>query len=184
MTTDVWLLMSGGLDSTACAHYFKQRGDNVTGIFVDFGQPAAQSEQRAVEEVTTYMELPSTTLSFRAARPFAPGEIMGRNAFLVFSALMGLQPTDGILSLGVHAGTTYYDCGSDFVKVVGVVVDSYSAGRLTLHCPFLHRTKSFVYSYARRERIPFELTYSCELGTKPPCGACLSCRDRNAFQIS
>ena len=180
----MWLLLSGGVDSTACAHYFSERGDNVTAIFVDFGQRAARAERRAVEDVTTYLSLPLMTLSFRADRQFDPGEIMGRNAFLIFSALMGLQSADGIVSLGVHAGTTYYDCGIEFLKAIGGVVDSYSAGRLALHCPFIHRTKSFVYSYARQSGLPLDITYSCELGTKPPCGICLSCKDRYAFEIS
>lgn len=182
MTADVWLLMSGGLDSTVCAHYFKQRGNSVTGIFVDYGQPAAEAERRAVSGVARHLRIPLTTLSFKADHDFGLGEILGRNAFLIFAALMGLQLERGILSLGIHAGTGYYDCGDEFVKTVGRVVDTYSAGRLVLHCPFLYKGKSFFYEYAMTEGIPIDLTYSCELGKSSPCESCLSCKDRNAFQ--
>jgi 7-cyano-7-deazaguanine synthase len=29
--------------------------------------------------------------------------------------------------------------------------------------------------------LPVQLTYSCELGSVPPCGLCLSCADRRAL---
>ena len=184
MNTDVWLLLSGGVDSTACAHYFKQRGDKVTAIYVDFGQPAARPELLAVHDLTSHMKIPLTILTFRTHRQFGPGEIIGRNAFLIFSAIMGLQPHAGVISLGLHAGTTYYDCGPDFVQIIGKAINSYSSGRLALHCPFLRRDKMFMYQYAKRERVPLHLTYSCEAGSVPSCGLCLSCEDRNVFQIS
>lgn len=184
LTTDVWLLMSGGLDSTACAHYYKSRGDNVTAVFVDFGQPAARRELQAVKDVATYMRVPLTILSFDPGRQFGSGEIMGRNAFLIFSLLLGVQPAHGIVSLGIHSGTMYYDCGPEFVQTIGRVVDAYSSGRLTLHCPFVNHAKSFVYALAKAEGVPLHLTYSCELGTTPPCGICLSCKDRHALKTS
>lgn len=174
--------MSGGLDSTACAHYFKQLGYNVAGIFIDFGQPAAESERQAVNRVTEYLELPLTALSFEASCDFGPGEIMGRNAFLIFSAVMGMQLKRGIISLGIHANTGYYDCGAEFISTVGRVLDNYSSGQLVLHCPFISQKKAFISSYARAEDIPIGLTYSCEMGTIPPCRICLSCKDRDALK--
>ena len=182
MSTDVWLLLSGGVDSTACGHYFKQRGDRVVGIFIDYGQPAASCERMAAKSVAEHLELPLTTLSFRASRRFTVGEVIGRNAFLIFSAMMGVDMAQGILSLGIHAGTGYYDCGEEFVQKIGEVVDAYSAGKLVLHCPFIRSQKGLVFDYAKNEGIPLNLTYSCELGTMPPCGLCPSCKDRDALE--
>ncbi|MCY4580339.1 MAG: 7-cyano-7-deazaguanine synthase [Chloroflexi bacterium] len=181
---DVWLLMSGGIDSTASAHYFAQRGDAVQGIFVDYGQAAVCREREAANAVADYLSIPIAELRFQSPQRFATGEIVGRNAFLIFSAMMGMNLKQGILSMGIHAGTQYYDCGSDFIKRVGVLIDNYSVGQLTLHCPFQNNNKDFVYAYALSECIPLHLTYSCELGTVPPCGQCLSCKDRYALTIS
>ena len=179
---DVLVLMSGGIDSAACAHFFQQRGDCVRGVFVDYGQAAASSERQAVQEVAAHLGIPLSTLTFGTDLEYGVGEIVGRNAFLVFASLMGMRPKTGVISLGIHSGTWYYDCGSDFIARVGEVVQSYSGGKLQLYCPFLVEPKSFVYHYARFARIPLDLTYSCELGTVPPCGYCSSCKDRNALQ--
>ena len=43
---DAWVLLSGGIDSAACAYYFQQRGDNVEAVFIDYGQAAAHAEFR------------------------------------------------------------------------------------------------------------------------------------------
>ena len=174
--------MSGGIDSTACAHYFLERGDNVDGLFVDYGQAAVIAELSAVQNVTHYLGIPLSITTFRSDRDFGSGEILGRNAFLVFAAMMGVMPTKGGLALGVHAGTDYYDCGVDFVEKLAHIVDAYSSGRIALICPFLREDKPFVLRYAQIHDIPLHLTYSCELGTDPPCGRCSSCGARNAIQ--
>ena len=112
------ILMSGGIDSAACAHFFLKRGHSVEGVFIDYGQPAAHAEFESVKHVTAHLNIGYSRLYFRGISPFGSGEVMGRNAFLVFSTLMGMQPSKGILSLGIHAGTLYYDCGTDFVDAV------------------------------------------------------------------
>ena len=178
------VLMSGGIDSTACAHFFQERGDTVTGVFIDYGQVALSAERRAVKLVARHLGIPLSTLEFKSSLDLQDGEVVGRNAFLVFAALMGLQPKAGVISLGIHAGTYYYDCGPDFIDRANEIVQSYSQGRLHLYCPFADEPKASVYRYARFARIPLSLTYSCEQGTVPVCESCLSCKDRNALQTS
>ena len=176
--------MSGGIDSTACAQYFLERQDNVVGVFIDYGQAARKPEHDAVQAVAKHLEIPLHTLVFKTTERFGPGEIVGRNAFLIFAALMSENPNQGILSLGIHHGTSYYDCGNDFLSRVNHIIESYSSGKVVLDCPFASVDKSFVYRYAESVGAPLHLTYSCELGTVPPCGQCLSCRDRYALSTS
>lgn len=178
---DAWVLMSGGIDSTACAHYFLDRGDNVKGIFVDYGQPAAGPETDAVKRIAEYYGIPLTVLKFRGERFWTTGEILGRNAFLVFAALMGADVRHGVMSLGVHSGTSYYDCSPTFLEQTQSIIDAYSGGKIALFCPFLSRDKAFVRDYSVGEEIPLDLTYSCEAGSNPPCGQCFSCGDRHAL---
>ena len=178
------MLMSGGIDSTACAHFFQRRGDNVSGVFVDYGQSAANAERRAVQQIAEHLGIALYSLSFRTSIEFGLGEVVGRNAFLVFASLMGMKPHTGAISLGIHSDTSYYDCSADFIDRISDIVQSYSGGRLKVYCPFLFDPKSTVYQYARLAGLPINLTYSCEVGTVPPCGRCLSCKDRDALEAS
>ena len=48
----VTVLFSGGIDSASCIHFFKTKGCEVRGIFVDFGQAAARRENEAVNRLS------------------------------------------------------------------------------------------------------------------------------------
>ena len=163
------VLMSGGIDSTACVHYLLSRGESVRGVFVDYGQPAANPEREAVEEITRYYGIPFTCLSFQGGHPWGTGEILGRNAFLIFAALMGAKPQTGVICLGVHAGSPYYDCSTDFISRAQSIIDAYSGGQISLYCPFLSKDKMFIKDYSVHVNVPLHLTYSCEAGNEPPC---------------
>lgn len=181
---DAWVLMSGGIDSTACAQFFINRGDKVTGIFVDYGQAARLVEYEAVTRVTHHLQIPLKETKFQCTNQFGEGEITGRNAFLIFAALVAISPARGVLSLGIHSGTEYYDCSTEFLSQIGDIVESYTGGAISLFCPFASKDKSFIYKYAEQTDVPIELTYSCEQGGIAPCGQCLSCGDRDALEAS
>jgi 7-cyano-7-deazaguanine synthase len=176
--------MSGGIDSSVCAHHFKNKGHDVNGVFIDFGQAANVEEHRAVNSVCAHLEIPLAVLILRGNTTFAAGELVGRNAFLIFSTVFHMQLKDGILALGVHAGTRYYDCTPTFVKQVSRILSEQSDGRLQLVAPYLNLYKGEVFELFRTAAIPLELTYSCERGTAKPCGTCLSCQDRMALSNS
>lgn len=52
---------------------------------------------------------------------FSDGLIMGRNLFLLSSALMYKRIKSGIIAIGIHAGTDYVDCGKAFIDNVNQV---------------------------------------------------------------
>jgi 7-cyano-7-deazaguanine synthase len=87
----------------------------------------------------------------------------------------------GILALGIHFGTAYYDCSAAFMKAIAALVAEHTDGRLTLLAPFLEWSKKQVYDYFISAKLPIELTYSCEAGTTEPCKMCNSCQDRSAL---
>ena len=80
--------------------------------------------------------------------------------------------------LGIHAGSLYRDCTPAFVTAMQASLDVHTSGTLQLAAPFLTWSKREVYDYAQDIPIPLELTFSCDTGTEPPCGACPSCHDR------
>jgi len=178
MGNRVVVLMSGGIDSTACARLLLERGDAVAGIFVDYGQKAAFQEKEAALRITSFLEISLDVISISLPGSLGAGELVGRNAFLVFAAMMGCQLHAGAIALGVHSGTTYYDCTLAFVESTDRLVSEYTDGQVRLIAPFVTWNKKNIFDYYRASGMPIDLTYSCEAGQVPPCGNCLSCRDR------
>ena len=177
----VTILMSGGVDSTACAYFFKEKGFEVRGVFLDFGQLASQQERRALEKIKSKLNIEIDLVTLQCGRSFGDGELLGRNAFLIISALFICQIKKGGLVLGLHSGTNYYDCSEGFVSRMKTVVEEHTCGEVTVLAPFLKWNKGQVYQYFIDSGLSFELTYSCERGTEYPCGMCLSCKDRSVL---
>ena len=177
----VWLLLSGGIDSTACLSFYLKERYSVECIHIDYGQLGSKHEHAAVERVVLHYNVPLTVLRWSGNNDFKSGEIVGRNAFLLIGSLMEIGTQSGILATGIHAGTPYFDCSKTFIASLQAVVDGYCAGRVRLAAPFLEWSKLEVYEYCKFQDVPIDKTYSCEEGMTKECGECLSCLDRRAL---
>lgn len=172
------VLLSGGIDSAACVRYYLDLGFQLTGLFIDYGQSARDNEGESAIQVANYYAIPLDRVSLSPINHFGPGEIRGRNAFLIIAALLFYPQFKGILSLGIHSGTPYYDCSQQFISDIATIIDAYAGGEIRIDVPFLDWDKSMIYTYCKEKGVPFHLTYSCEAGMSPPCGECRSCKDR------
>lgn len=179
----VAVLVSGGIDSAAVLAFFLRERFDVRPLFVDFGQPAAKQELRAARAVCKHYGVRLSVMTVRSQMTFSVGEIPGRNAFLVFAAVLvsGMRP--GIIATGIHEGPPYYDCTEGFLKSTQAVVDGYAAGRIKVAAPFLKWGKQVIWEFCKTFRVPVESTYSCEKGGVRACGKCLSCKDREALNV-
>jgi 7-cyano-7-deazaguanine synthase len=175
------VLLSGGIDSAACAHLLLAKEFEVDAIFFDFGQPAARHEYRSAVELSEHLGIPLRRVAVESDASFASGEILGRNAFLVFAALVVTGGRSNLIALGVHAGTEYYDCSEGFLKSIAKLTAEQTDGKVSVIAPFISWRKNDIVQYFRSADLPMSKTYSCEAGTDPPCGTCLSCKDRQAF---
>jgi 7-cyano-7-deazaguanine synthase len=178
----VTVLFSGGIDSTACVRFFMDRGYDVCGVFVNFGQAAVLSEARAVETLKVEFGIPVVVVRAESELSFGAGELVGRNAFLIFAAVLLGGCHDGLLAIGVHAGTPYYDCSPAFIDRANVLVGECTNGRVSVIAPFVQWSKDDVYSFFSTLNLPLSQTYSCEAGSTPPCRHCASCADRMRFE--
>jgi 7-cyano-7-deazaguanine synthase len=176
------VLMSGGLDSSACAHFLANHGVRVSGLFINHGQAAAQRESIASAAMADFLSIPLDVCMLSSDRSFGAGELIGRNAMLIFSALFLTRGNSDLLALGVHAGTPYYDCSDAFFALTSRLVGEVTDGKTSLIAPFLSWTKQDVFSYFCNAGLPIELSYSCEKGSDPVCGCCASCLDREALK--
>lgn len=163
-----------------CAHIMGERGYSVRGLFVNYGQAAAQEEEKAAKAIANELQIPLKILSFATSKEmcFGAGEIEGRNLFLVSSAITYSALKSGLIVLGIHAGTPYFDCTSMFADQLSSLIENMSDGRISLSTPLVELDKLEIYDYVKTEGLRIESAYSCEAGVVNGCGDCLSCRDR------
>jgi len=178
MSKDALVLLSGGLDSAACAWFLREQGYSITCLFVDYGQKAARFEKNAAEALSRSLGMTLENSSLKSDVQFGSGEVTGRNAFLVLVALLTNRMRSGVIALGVHSGTAYYDCSTSFAESMDRLIAEHTDGRIRLSTPFLTWGKKNIFEYYQSTGLPIELTYSCENGQMPTCGTCLSCLDR------
>lgn len=181
MSNDAVVLLSGGIDSAACAWLLRSQGYRVRNLFVDYGQGAARYERRSAEAISNSLGFDLDCISVSTQSEFGAGEVVGRNVFLVFAGLLSSQLNQGVIALGIHSGTSYYDCSTAFAQSTDRLLAEHTDGRVRLLTPFLTWSKKNIFDYYKHSGLSVDLTYSCEAGVMPPCGRCLSCRDRSTI---
>lgn len=183
MAASALVLISGGIDSMACAHFLSNRSYEVSGLFLDYGQAAVQAETAAVTSVADSLRIQIRKVTVAHMPPYEPGEIRGRNGFLAMLALMVSAPGTAMIATGIHRGTPYYDCSAAFAERMDTLICEYTSGITRYFAPFLEWSKHDIFQYCLQEHLDLSLTYSCEAGTLPPCGTCASCVDRRPLDV-
>lgn len=181
-TPKATVLLSGGIDSSACVAYYLGQRFRVDALFVDYGQAAAAKEMRAAKSVCGHFHIPLNVVRLRGTSKKGPGLITGRNAFLLSISLLEFAPRAGTIALGIHSGTRYRDCTPLFVRKMQLIFDICTGGTVQIGAPFLNWGKADVWTFARARKVPLTITYSCERGLKQPCGSCNSCLDLEALR--
>jgi 7-cyano-7-deazaguanine synthase len=176
-SSNVLVLLSGGIDSSACISYYISQQFSVSGLFVDYGQAAAAPESKAARAVSRYYDIPLDVIKVVGGKKWEMGCVPGRNAFLLFTALINFKWKNGLVAIGIHSGTNYWDCSDEFVKRMQEIFEAYTTQCICIDAPFLKWNKRNIWDYCIKEKVPVDLTFSCELGLKQPCGQCLSCKD-------
>jgi 7-cyano-7-deazaguanine synthase len=177
----VMVLLSGGIDSTATIAFYLEHQCDVECLFIDYGQIASPKEVLAARQVAAHYKVPIREVTSAGMRSKSTGMLLGRNAFFLFTALMEFNTKSGIVAIGIHAGTEYYDCSIPFAEKAQNVFEGYTDGCIRIGVPFIEWTKPTIWDYCHDRSVPVHLTYSCELGKKQPCGECSSCRDIEAL---
>lgn len=179
------VLLSGGLDSLACLHHHISNNEEVSALFIDYGQASLTYELRAAKQIAKeFYSIDFKTIKVMNEFKFSDGFILGRNLMFVSLALFTIrivEPTK--ISLGIHKGTNYVDCTNEFINKVNKIMDLYSNGRIRVVAPFKDLIKNDIYCYALNEKLPIKDTYSCEKGNLIPCGMCNSCLDMKVFNV-
>src|SRR5574340_1237820 len=86
--TNVIVLLSGGIDSSACINYYLQQGYQPKAFFVDYGQVVCKKENESAKKIAAHYGVELETINIDMAERFGKGELSGRNALFIFAALM------------------------------------------------------------------------------------------------
>lgn len=172
-------LLSGGVDSSTLLAAAKSRGTPCTALHVSYGQPAEREETAAAQAIASSLGIELECVQMQGVA-FETGEIVGRNSFLVATALLWLGRRQATIGLAIHDGTEYADCTPAFADLIQKSLEFHTQGATRLWTPFLGWTKAEIWKLATDLRAPLQFAYSCE-DRSGPCGICASCRDREAL---
>lgn len=182
----VYICCSGGIDSSALIGYYLEQGFEIKALRFNYGHLAYKEEKKALDAICRHFNVQTRHARLLPAISktiAANGELVGRNALLILSALAFLQNDSSLISLGLHADSPYYDCSPAFVDHMQNVLDGYFGGTVLLDIPFLRFRKPDIIVWCQKNNIPLDLTYSCQKGSMPPCGICSSCLERKLYGL-
>lgn len=192
------LLSSGGLDSTTLAYWLQSRGIAFEPLFIDYGQHCAKTELATLKKL-----LPKTALR-RLSVVDVSSVYKGSGSRLIRETDLWREriekddlylPYRNILLLSIAAarvqsvggGDVYtafinsnhaveIDCSSQFFTQLGTLLNAYGGVRVKM--PFRYKSKLQVAKLGIKLRAPIGETFSCQVNSDIPCGACPNCVDR------
>lgn len=186
-------LVSGGIDSTVMSLLAREAGLEVYPLFVNYGQRAVTQEWRACREVFAVHKLPkperlslpgygrriSSGLTSAKLDVVADAFLPGRNLLLLLAGAAYATRRDASeVAIGLldEKQRLFEDQSGDFLARAESLLRTAVAAPIAVRAPLIELSKRDVLELARRRNV--RGTYSCHLGTKKPCGECLSCRER------
>ena len=199
------LLSSGGLDSTTLAFWLSEQDVQLMPIFLDYGQHCVEKEWETVKQV-----LPSGA-GLPPERIHVSGVFRGSKSRLIvepdlwnehvtdedlyvpyrtllfFSIAAACAQSRGVSD--VYSGfinsnhAKELDCSAVFLNSLDALAAN--VGPVRFHMPFRQWSKAQVVAEAVRLGVQVGITYSCQLLSDTPCGACPNCVDRlNAIEAN
>ncbi|WP_026758986.1 7-cyano-7-deazaguanine synthase [Sediminimonas qiaohouensis] len=191
------VIASGGLDSTTVCYLLTSQGVEVQPIFFDYGQHCAETEWAKVNEVLPKEAMQPERLDISdifkgsTSRMIVEADLW-REAVsdddlyipyrtLLFFAVAAAR-AQTLKVLNVYSGfinsnhAKEIDCSSTFMN--GLEELSEGVGSVRFHAPFREKTKAEVVRQALELGVPIGRTFSCQVSSSFPCGACPNCVER------
>lgn len=196
--SDVVLLSSGGLDLTTVAYWLRERGKTIVPIFFDYGQHCVEKEWTTLREVLPKDGVePPTRVDISAIFRGSQSRLISEpnlwtedvdfgdlyipyRTLLFFSAAAAITQTRGLSE--VYSGfinsnhAKELDCSAIFLN--SLYAFSENVGPVRFNVPFRGKTKREVTDIAIRLSVPVGRTFSCQVFSDVPCGACPNCVER------
>ncbi|TWB50803.1 7-cyano-7-deazaguanine synthase [Bradyrhizobium sacchari] len=196
--TPVLLLASGGLDSTTVAYWLHEKGETILPIFFDYGQHCVETEWATLHHV-----LPKTRV-IAPRRIDISGIFCGSKSRLIAEPNLWLDNVDDsdlyipyrtllffscaaavaqtVKLTQVYSGfinsnhAKELDCSATFLNSLDALAEN--VGPVRFNMPFRDKTKTEIVELARGLEVPIGSTFSCQVYSDIPCGACPNCVER------
>ena len=204
------LIHSGGMDSTVLLYHLIQEGNTVKALSINYGQrhckeldfAAELTAQLGVEHkiadlrsVTTLLACSSLTSSdievpegHYAEENMKATVVPNRNMILLsLAAGWAISNRYDHVSYAAHAGDhdIYPDCREEFTDALDKAIRLADWHEVSLHRPFVTKTKADIAVLGAELGVPFEKTWSCYKGEELHCGRCGTCVERReAFHLA
>lgn len=191
------VMVSGGLDSTTVCYLLAKKSIEIFPIFFDYGQHCAETEWAKINEVLPPEVLPPERISlsdiFKGSKSRMIDEAdlwsetvvdsdlyIPYRTLLFFASAAARAQTIGILD--VYSGfinsnhAKEIDCSTEFMNDLDEL--SAGVGAVRFYAPFGTWSKSEVVRKALELGVPIGRTFSCQVSSSFPCGACPNCVER------
>ena len=194
----VLLLSSGGLDSTTVAYWLREKEVVIAPIFFDYGQHCVETEWATLQSVLpTGGVLEPSRIDVSGIFRGSPSRLIVEpnlweehvsdedlyipyRTLLFFSIGAACAQTRGLTE--VYSGfinsnhAKEIDCSASFLN--GLENLAANIGPVKFQIPFRNWSKAEIVAEAERLGVPIGATYSCQLFSDTPCGACPNCVER------
>lgn len=192
------LLASGGMDSTVLAYDLKNQGKNIILLFLDYGQHCMKKECETLLQVVpvcykknirvikigdVYKESKSRMI---IEANLWVDNVVAEDLYLPYRNLLFLSIAAAYAqSIGVknvYSGfinsnhAKEIDCSIEFFSKLENLLEEY--GSVKINMPYREMSKTQVAMLGIKLGAPIAKTYSCQVNSQNPCGACPNCVDR------
>ena len=191
------VMLSGGLTSAVLLSFLREKElkSSLKAFFVTFNPKQVLKEQKCVEQLAKYynvhskildvsslydgMTVPSS-LDFQKFNDYYIPFLNSVMISVVAAHVYYIGYKNIIFGTTSSASFHYPDCSLEFLKAQSKAIFYGSVSNLKLLTPFLNSSKLEIMRMAKKSNIhiPVELTWSCFVSYKKPCGKCFGCLER------
>jgi queuosine biosynthesis protein QueC len=192
------LLSSGGMDSTVLAYDLKKQDKKIILLYLDYGQHCMRKEYDTLKRVApvcykksirtikigdVYKESHSRMI---IEANLWVDNIAAEDLYLPYRNLLFLSIASAYAqSIGVKNVYSAFinsnhakeiDCSMEFFTKLEALLEGY--GSVKINMPYREMSKTQVAMLGLTLEAPIAQTYSCQVNSQNPCGACPNCVDR------
>jgi len=199
------VLLSGGLDSSVAIHLAKSKGFEVYALSFNYGQKHSKEVEcaKAVAVKVGAAEHNIVTLQLNlwggssltdskmevengdVTRTDIPQTYVPARNMVFLSVAASYAEAIGAQDIFIGVSEVdysgYVDCREEFIRSMeqtinkGTVMGAEQGRKITIHTPFINKTKAEEIILGEELKVDWSLTWSCYRGGEKPCGTCDSC---------